>query len=393
MDRLQAIQTTNAKNGHLLGIAILIAFLLPHSSVLLQLANPLLCLLMVYKSKGRKFTPLVYAVIVPIVLSLLTNAAVVTQKAFLSTFTVLLYFACFPIVGSFKINNIYLYVCLGYIFISQVCYMFGVSFLVNLFDRLYPIDEFTANSYEQMKNSISYITMFDYRLGGFYHNPNQCSRYITMLLAFFLVVNQGVKSKGILVFTAIAYIAVLLTGSRTGFVIASLILYFGLLRQKAYSGNTRYLFLAIAVAGIGYILESGYALRGLNVEEGMSGSANIKWETFVYYLTNEQNFFTLLVGHLDPSLFVVHSALVMEHFDSEYGELIFRYGIIGFLGIFFFWWKTAMRIHKTERFFFLLLLWTISSTIVASYRALFIFMLFLSIIYSNNVISSCKKGV
>ena len=235
--------------------------------------------------------------------------------------------------------------------------------------------------------------MFDYRLGGFYHNPNQCSRYITMLLAFFLVVNQGVKSKGILVFTAIAYIAVLLTGSRTGFVVASLILYFGLLRQKAYSGNTRYLFLAIAVAGIGYILESGYALRGLNVEEGMSGSANIKWETFVYYLTNEQNFFTLLVGHLDPSLFVVHSALVMEHFDSEYGELIFRYGIIGFLGIFFFWWKTAMRIHKTERFFFLLLLWTISSTIVASYRALFIFMLFLSIIYSNNVISSCKKGV
>lgn len=383
----------HTRQEHLLGVTLLLAFLLPHTSTWLQIVNPILCLLLVFTFRHRLVLNYKWLVIFPVVFSLLLNIQFASQKALLSTVSILLYFWLFPIVCKVAVRNAYLYICLGFIFFSQMIYLLDIPFLINFFDLAYPISEDDINYVEHIRNNISYDNLFDYRLGGLYHNPNQCSRFLSMLLAFFLCVNVNNKSKGIILFAAFAYIGILVTGSRTGFIIASLILYLGLLRQKRYSRRTRYIFYMIAFGGLIYILNSGSALRGFDIEGGLQGSTNMKWETFTYYIENETNVFSLLLGHIDTSLFSGQFGLAMDTFDSEYGEIIYRFGFIGFLCFMVFWYKSYRRVDKEAKFFFLTLLWGITSTIVTSYRTLFIYILLLSVIIANSKRKSLTNNI
>ena len=368
---------------HLVGISILLAFLLPHTSMLFQLVNPLLCLFLLYRfRKGRTWQPIVLFVLVPVILSILFNFQNASLKAFQSTFTILLYFACFPFVGQVHVRKFYLFFCLAYIFLSQIVYLLGMPRLTAFFDMVYPMSEENLDFYSHIQGNIGYSNVFAFRLGGIYHNPNQCARYLTMLMAFFLSVNHPKNVREVIYFILIAYVGVLLTGSRTGFIIASLIAYFGFLRHNRLSGFVRFTVVAIAFFGFFNILQGGTSLRALDIDS--TGSANLKWSTFMYYIHTEKSTLSYLLGHLDISLFNGGVGRVMNNFDSEYGELIFRFGFIGFFCFLIFYWSVAKRLPKSQWFFFIILLWMVSSTIVASYRALFIFMLFLSVVYSNH---------
>lgn len=392
MNTIQAIHKNQNNQEHLVGISILLAFLLPHTNILFLLVNPLLCLLLVSRfKKSRKWQPFVFVVLVPIILSILFNFQNASVKAFQSTFTIFLYFACFPFVGKVQVHNNYLYFCLAYILISQLVYLLGIPGLTTFYDRYYPISEEDLNYYNYMQNNITAEAVFDYRLGGLYHNSNQCSKYLTLLMAFFLSVNHSKNSKNMIFFIFITFIGILLTGSRTGFVVGSLIAYFGFFRNNKISGWARYVVWGVALLGILYIVQKGNNLRGLDIESGLEGSANKKWITFLYYLQTENSLVAYLFGHLDTSLFLGGIGDVMGAFDSEYGELTFRFGMVGFFCIFMFYWQVIKRITMSQWFYFIILLWMISSTIITSYRASFIFMLMTSIVYSNNIITTRGK--
>lgn len=369
---------------HFFGIVVLIAFLLPHTNTFFQLVNPILCVLMVCIGWNRKWNSNALLVVVPMVISLLLNIQVISQKALLSTATIFLYFLCFPFIGRTTTKNFYLYICGGYIIVSQLVYLLGIPVLTNFFDNLYPISEEDSSGLEYLRNTITYDNVLEYRLGGIYRNSNDCARALTILFAFFLVSNQGERGQGVLLFSGVIYAAILLTGSRTGFVIASLIFYFGFLRQHRNASTVRYLFVALAVIGILYILNTNTSLRSFDVKKGLHNSANFKWDTFIYYLTNESSVLSLLFGHIDASLFKGKYGIAMHNFDSEYGTLIYRFGVVGFCCFLLFYWKIIKCIDKSKRFFFFILLWMISSTIIASFRTCFIFMLFTSVVYSNN---------
>ena len=346
-----------SRYDHLLGISILIGFLLPHSNTALLLANPIFCLLLVFFSLQRKWNPFVLIVVVPLVISFLLNVTIVTQKALLSFVTILMFFSFFPFVGRVKINNFYLYFCLGYIILSQIVYLLNIPFLESFFDQTYPVGTNDSFSVEHMRNTITTTTLFDYRLGGLYHNANNCAEFLCMLLAFFLVVNQNGNNKGVLIFSVLTYLSILLTGSRTGFVVSSLILYFGLIMRRHFTSTIRFGFILAAILGFVYLLRSGVSLRGFDVESGLHNSADLKLYTFLFYLSNESDVISLLFGHLDSSLFIGQYGETMNYFDCEYGDLVFRFGFVGFLSILFFWWKAAKRIEKGKRVFFLILLW------------------------------------
>ena len=106
-DNLQNYSSRN--NEHLLGMAILVAFLMPHTSPLFLLINPLLCILLVLNSSYRKWSTYAFVVLFPVTLSLLINVQVAGLKAVQSTFIILLYFACFPFSSQSKVRNIYIY--------------------------------------------------------------------------------------------------------------------------------------------------------------------------------------------------------------------------------------------------------------------------------------------
>lgn len=384
MNNIRKLHKESVWKEHFLGLAIVLAFLLPHTSTLFLLVNPLLCLLLVQFSKSRRWSSNVFIPLVPIMIAILSNLALVQLKAIQSTATIMLYFACFPFVGNIRVRNGYLYFILGFILLSQVVYMLGIPYIGSIIDQLYPISEGNMAAEMHERDNVTMVTMFDYRLGGLYHNSNQCSKYLTMLLAFFLINNSEERMSKITPFMFVAYLGVLMTGSRTGFVIATLIVYFGFFRKQRLSRNYKLFFGTLAFAGFIYFIQNAAGtVRGLDVESGMSNSAGIKWETFLFYLANENSAIGLLFGHLDVQLFQAQYGVAMNSFDSEYGSLAFRFGLVGLIAVFVFWYMVYKRMNSYNRIFLFNLLWVVSSTIVCSYRASFVFMLLLSVIYAN----------
>lgn len=369
---------------HFLGLAVVLAFLLPHTGILFLLVNPLLCLLFILQSSGRRLLNIVLIPLVPISIATILNLEMAQMKALQSTATIMLYFACFPLVGNLRMRNGYLYFIFGIIFLSQIVYLFGLTYIGHLLDQIYPISEGDMAAIEYARNHATFANMFDYRYGGLYHNANQCSKYITMLLAFFLINNRDEHMGKIIPFVIFAYLSVLLSGSRTGFVVATIIIYFIFFRMRKLSNNYRLLIGTLALIGFGYFIQRSVGtVRGLDIGNGMNDSVNVKWETLVFYLITEKSIIGLLFGHLDERLFEGQYGLTLSHLDTEYGYLIFNFGLIGFFSVFVFWYMVYKRMDKSSRIFMFLLLWCVTSTIVCSYRAFFAYMVLLSVIYSN----------
>jgi hypothetical protein len=301
--------------------------------------------------------------------------------------TILLYFSLFPMVGKVCVKNAYLYFVLAVIVVSQIGYLFNISPFVSFFNTYYPMSEEDLEQLEHMSENI-----FMDRMGGLYHNSNQCARYITMLLGFYLVVNEETKFKKILPFILIAYFGILLTGSRTGLVTATCILFFAFVRQQKLSFDKKLIFGLLVIIGFWlFVINSLGTLRGLEIGDGLDNSLAYKVGAVSYYLENETSVIHLLIGHLDVDLFERVYGVTDFGFDSEYGSLIYRFGFIGFISILIFWYQLYIKTERFSQIFFVNLLWIISSTIVCSYRAFFIFMLFLSVLYSNNHKSSSQE--
>ena len=391
MKNYQSSQSVPVWKEHFLGLAIVVAFLLPHTSILFLLVNPLLCLLLLLSS-GRRWLNIVFIPLVPIFIATVLNLEVAQMKAIQSTAAIMLYFACFPFVSSMRMRNGYLYFIFGVIFLSQIVYLLGLPYIGQLIDRIYPLSEENVATIKYGRSHATFANVFDYRYGGLYHNANQCSKYLTMLLAFFLINNRDERMSKITPFVVFAYLSVLLGGSRTGFVVATIIIYFAFFRKRKLSNNYKLIIGTLALIGFIYFMQRAVGtVRGLDIERGMSGSVNVKWETFMFHLITEKSILGLLFGHLDTGLFEGRYGLTMNHFDTEYGNLVFCFGLIGFFSVFVFWYMVYKRLDSYNRIFLVNLLWVITSTIVCSYRTFFVFMLLLSVLYSNNSIVHKKE--
>lgn len=393
MSSLIKLKDTSPAMEHLVGIGLLLAFLLPHTSTLFLMVNPLLCITLVLLSSGRRNINYFWIVLIPLTVSLVFNiAGNIAFKSMLSWLTIAMYFTLFPFVGPVRLRNSYLTVCLAFIILSQLVYLLDIGFLTSFIDTYYPISESDMNFYTYMQRNISYDNMIYYRLGGLYRNPNQCSRYLTFLLTFYLVSNRSRPIRRQWVYTAFAFGAILLTGSRTGLVVAVLILFFSFFRRRDLNGGVKILIgIAVLFAGV-YWASSGLSeIRAFDFQRGLAGSFDKKWWTFYNYYLSEESVFSMLFGHLDPEQFHSTVARAMDQFDTDYGNLIYCFGIIGFLSFFVYWAMIGSRLMRSSRIYFLLLFWMLGTTLVMSYRTCFIFQFLLSIIYSNDLKNKYKE--
>lgn len=373
--------------SHLVGIGLVLGFLLPHTSTFFLLVNPLLCLFYQCFKRNRVYYKNNWMVLIPVLLSLFINYPQgVEMKALYSCMAILLYFFCFPMVVNVRIPNLYFYLTLIFIVISQVAYAYNISFMEYLLNTYYPLSEEDVAGLHEQK-TVNADNILNYRLGGLFHNSNQCANYLTFLLAGFIVLNFEKSIRKMLPFIFISFYAVLLTGSRSGFVVSSLIIIAYLFVDKRISLMWRLVVVAIAVSTFMVLIWSGSdTFRGFNVEDGFSGSASMKMETFAYYLSSEKSVFRFLLGYMDSSRFDISNAksFVMTKFDSDYGSIIFSYGFIGFFAILYFLFTVFKKVDRYGRLFFIVILWMYSSTIIQSYRALFLFMLLLSCVYGQH---------
>lgn len=369
--------------SHFVGIGLVLGFLLPHTSTAFMLVNPLLCLFYKCFKQNRGFYKYNWIVLVPLFLTLLINYPQgVAIKSVMACFSLILYFFCFPVVGNVKIHNFYFYFILSFIILTQLAYVLNIPVLVEFVNTYYPISE-EDKALIHLQNTITAENMMNFRLGGLYHNPNQCARSLNMLSAVFLILNSDKPIRKLLPFIIINFYGVLLTGSRTGFFVGSAILLLFLFIDKKVSAFSRYSLLTVSLVIFVFMLVSGSdTFRGFNVIKGFNNSANVKFDVFKYYISTENSVFRLLIGYLDNKRLVVTGDL-MAYFDCDYGNVIFCYGFIGFIAIMVYFFTIFNRMDKTERIFFVLLLWIISSAIISSYRASFLFIILLSLVYSS----------
>lgn len=368
--------------SHLLGVGVVLVFIIPHSSSALMMVNPLLCLFYQLFKQNQVWNRKNLVVVIPILFTLLVNALQpdVNAKGVLAAVVLIMYFFCFPIVGECKLPNVYLYIAFSLILFSQLIYILNISFFVNLLNRLYPIsvDRFGIG---HMQNNITVDNMFFFRSGGLYRNPNDCARALTMLLAAFMVLNYNEKTEKKLFFVIPYFFAILLTGSRTGFSISSIIIILFLFQNKGIPSIWKVLILFFAIIVFVLILINGsHQFRGFNVVQGFGNSASPKLDVFVYYLSSENSVFRLLFGYLDNSRFEA-VGVFMNYFDSDYGNLVYCYGFVGLLSMFIYFLFLFKKMNSYGRVFFVVLLWMISNSIITAYRTGFIFMLLLSTVY------------
>lgn len=361
----------------------MIGFVLPHSSNALLLVNPIMCVLFWLFKENKSTLRISGLVIVPLLLSLFYNLLQVSSlKPILLCVTLGLYVFIFPFVDSrLGVKPIYFYVTLIIILISQLAYVLDVSFITNLLDTFYPIEGENESMYSHMRSNVTVENMLNYRLGGLYRNPNDCARSLTLLLVSFLVL---FRDKKVLPFMALSLGGVLITGSRTGAVIAILII----IAFFVFCTNSRSLLLICVLSAFIVVLlftaiSDNSFMRALDVSSGFNNSLSFKWNTFEYYINNEDSIIRILLGYLDPERFD-SSYGIMNHFDSDYGYLFFNYGIIGFTGILLYSLALLKRMTKSGRVFLIILLWMVTSTVFSSYRCVFVYMLLLSLVFNQN---------
>lgn len=366
----------------LLGLALIIGLLLPHSGVMSQLINPLMCVLF-FLQKKEQFDRTGMMPLVAVGISMLINmVGAASGKSMLTALSIIMCIAAFPMVNNVRLKNIYFYICFGVIFLSQIAYIFHMGFIISIVDTVWPITSWGEDFITLTNASVDISNFNEFRLGGLYRNPNHLAKYVTFLLAIYLVNNSHKTIRNQALFSALCFVCIMLTGSRTGFVVGSLLILFGLFRNQ-HSSKTVRLIAAFAVIGyLIYTFVSDSGGRGMHIEEGLQDSAGAKLLIVIDYLSQEVNPIYLAFGHLDFSLFNP-SFDVNYSFDCEYGYLIYCFGFFGLFAFIYYLLQVYKRVDRSDRIFFFVLLWMITSSIFMAYRAVFVFMLLLSTIYKK----------
>ena len=383
------IDKKNTILSHAVGMSIMIAFLLPHNtSSLLLLVNPIIVIIFKLFKQNRNIYKNSLIIIVSLLITLIINIPQdISFKSIQRGAAIILYFICFPFVGSVKVPQTYLYVTFSFILISQYYTLLDIPLLTNFINTYYPMSEFSEGTLTYIDEHVNTENFTSYRHAGIFRNSNACAEALSMLLAFFII-NKSEEKAIIKNAIAIAiYYAIFITGSRSGFIVSSLLILINLLINNEHSNLTRTIsvIIIIIVTLLFFGVNSGN-YRALEIQEGLSSSLNTKLLTFKSYLYNEDSLIKLTLGYWDSSIYAnIAETGVMKTFDSDYGSIIFSYGFIGFIAIIFFIYSVFRDVRGIEKTYFLLILWMFSATIFKSYRMIFIFMLLLSIIYSNSI--------
>jgi len=164
-----------------------------------------------------------------------------------------------------------------------------------------------------------------FRSGSVYINPNVYVPYPMMFLAISLqAVDLSKKAIPKIHFSVLAFlcfISILLTGSRTGFVGALIILGVYIINNKRMSNISKLVFLVFAFFVVLYIVTRVDA-RFTDIQGGLEDSYAFKIRGLFYY-----------INHVDPISFIIGNntniGSSLWHFDFEWGYAFVYYGFVG----------------------------------------------------------------
>lgn len=389
-------KTQSKTDQHIISLAFMFGLFMPNGTLFYYI-TPLLILLLAFRyfSFKKSFTAKYFIlglILVSFVVFVLRNTHALDIKALLRNIVLFELLLFFPFAKNVKIPNAYIYFALIYTFISQISYMIGIGPIISFFTNNYPYEgdfylyqsDFLMSKADEMS-----LTSRTLRLGGLFHNSNQCARYLNIILAVYLVENFSSTFKAKSTFLSVYFLAIVGTGSRTGFFISLLMLvYYIYIKSQNKKEVTKYIYIVILSASIILfivLINSDFTntYRFLDYNEGLEKSVFVKFNILLNYLFENTSVISVMFGNFS------NDGVMAIQFDSEWGELIYRYGLSMIIAFVIFYTYLYRKLDSRHKLFMIVLLWVISSTLVLSYRTGFVFLLLLSK-YSYNSLGKRK---
>lgn len=301
----------------------------------------------------------------------------------------------FPFCPKIRIPNWVLYFALIYIVLSQLAFSIGISSIVSFIDVYYPYqgDKLGYNSEYLLSGAGDIDFILNRRYGGIYRNPNQAVRYVTFLFIVFLIENEKLNLFKKMPFIIIVFISIMISGSRTGFLVTLLIILYNIFLLNKKNIQFGMIFTGILIlSGMGILFSflSEFDLRIFKISEGGNDSFSSKFDFFAYYFNQLYSPVKALIGNFSNENILELYGL--SQLDSEWGELFYSFGILGCITLFLFYRKLYIQGDSRIRFFMLILLWGMTSTILFSFKMGFLFMLLLSKYYNEYLKNKIKYG-
>jgi hypothetical protein len=252
----------------------------------------------------------------------------------------------------------------------QIGNALGITLFVNFIDKFYPI---TENLWDYKFDSTNISEIISNRLAGIYYNPNIMSQSLVFLYAIILdKLNISFTKKTRIYITILIFVSILLTGGRTALI--TFIILLGLNHYR-YFKKYIFLFIPIIVLFIAYIVTTLQLRAFENIFNPLAedDSGNAKLQILISYF-RDFNFnsistiFTYLFGYLNWD----------RQFDSDIGYLLSFIGFFGFLYLIFILISFYRKTDRSKRYYFILLLITITATIFLNLRFSILFFLIIS---------------
>ena len=387
--------------GWLLGLILMFFFLSP-TNYFYYGVSLLLILYLFGNSRRRQWNWYVYPFVIIMFSSFLLGFSNIkdTQSLYKEAFrifTISSFFILLPISFNkidFHKTGLCLVITFLLVYLSQVAYLFNISFVVSFVDNYFPYEgEALGLSSEYMlQRATGSFFELEARFSGIYRNPNQCARYVILLVSAILI--MPIKSIFKWAICLMAFSSILMTGSRTGLIILAIVLLAYIYYNKRTSFKSELIILILFALVIGYYLSNSdiNELRVLKIESGLEGSFATKFKWFWGYLANESNALYLLLGHGTASSVSEYDVPML---DSEWGMIIFSFGFIGFILYICMIYKFIKRSPISAKIIFINFLWVFTSTVFLAYRMSIVFSIILSIVWTQSGkhhISKYKKS-
>lgn len=387
----KGLLTQNSIFKLLFSLSLLFGLLSPNSMVFYAIQGLLPLILFVFCINKKTFRFNKYALFFLLIItgSFLYNTfnnAILDYKTVFRFFSFVFLFLLFPFAPSTPIPKWILYSGLSVIIISQLAFSFGIIPIVSFIDKFYPYEgETLGYSSDYLlggAGNIDFIT--NRRYGGIFRNPNQAVRYVTLLLIVFLIEAKQSNFFKKLPFFSLVLISVILSGSRTGLILTALILFY-----DTYLYHKKENILRIGIVSV-LILFSlvllvplllNFDLRIFEISKGAETSLSQKFIYFDQFFSKLTSPINFLIGHFSSEN--LEKLYGMKWLDSEWAELFYSFGLIGFISLFSFYKSLYDLNDRNIRFFLIILFWSVTSTILFSFKMSFLLMLLLSKYYAD----------
>lgn len=276
--------------------------------------------------------------------------------------------------------------------------IFIILFLISLFQLydLFSINDLLGIVYWDsihLEVSKKYSDLSNFRAGSVFINFNNYAQFIAMMLAIFLYYRyeNKISRKLFIIIFIITIINLILTGSRTGFLVSILLIMITLLLHYYKKNLTllnyiRNIIILIVIILIIIIIFFDLELanyRLLQVSQGIDNSLNYKYGTFLNMI-KEMNIIQFIIGFGPYD----YQDQFIDQVDFDLGNILTYYGLVGLMFYLYFIYFTFNKAGKSKKrnnllLFLLIIVFTLTSLTSGMFFNLRIFSILLLLISIN----------